>query len=254
MTLTNFVLIAIAGLLAGAINSVAGAGSLLTFPALLAAGLPPITANVSNSIGLVPGSLAGAAGYRGELRNERRAVTRLAIPSALGAVVGAFLLLRLPPGVFKVAIPLLVLFASLLVLSKPLLTRHLGGHAQSRPPLYVALFLIGVYGGYFGAAQSIMMIAILGLSLPGTLARVNGFKTVLAGLTNGVSGLVFILLAPVAWPAALTLALTSTLGGFAGAVLGRRLPETPLRVAIAVLGLIVATRLALQAHLVPGLS
>jgi uncharacterized membrane protein YfcA len=252
VSVTNLVLIGIAGMAAGAINSVAGAGSLLTFPALLAAGLPPLTANVSNSIGLVPGSVAASVGYRQELEGEARPVALLCIPSCVGALAGAALLLLLPGRVFSVAIPVLVMLASLMVLFKPILTRRLRGHAHDRRLLFGALLLIGIYGGYFGAAQGIMLIAALGMFLPRTLARINGVKTVLAGLTNAASGVVFVFLAPVAWPAAITLAVTSTVGGFAGARLGRRVPETPLRVAISVLGILVALRLGLQAHLIPG--
>ncbi len=204
---------------------------------------------MTNSIGLVPGSLAGAFGYRGDLKGQGRRTLVLCIPAVMGAMVGALLLLRLPPRVFEVAVPLLVAAASLGLLAKPLLDRAATGHARHPAVLPLALFGVGTYGGYFGAAQGIMLLAALGLLMNERLQRINGFKTVIAAATNMVSGLIFAFLAPVSWPFAIALGVGSTAGGWAGAVLSRRLPEAPLRVAIAVFGLLVAVRLGLTAYL-----
>ncbi|MFN2462547.1 MAG: sulfite exporter TauE/SafE family protein [Candidatus Dormibacteria bacterium] len=245
MTIAQFLLVGLAGLVAGAINSIAGAGSLLTFPALLAAGLPPLQANVTNSIGLVPGSLSGAWGYRAQLRGNLRRAAGLCLLPGAGGLVGAALLLTLPPRVFQVVIPILVAAASITVLAQPWLTRRLRGEGTRRAPLYIGLFVVGVYGGYFGAAQGIMLLAVMGLFLAVPLQRANAFKTLIAGTANAVSGVVFILLAPVAWPFALLLALTSTVGGRIGAALAQRVPDRPLRIAVGIFGLLVAARLGL---------
>jgi uncharacterized membrane protein YfcA len=248
LTLAQLLLVAAAGLAAGAINSIAGAGSLLTFPALLAVGLPPLQANVSNSIGLVPGSLAGAFGYRDELRGHMGRAVRLCLLAGAGGLLGALLLLRLPPRVFEVAVPVLVALASSLVLLRPHISRRLGGERDRPVALSLGLVLVGVYGGYFGAAQGIMLLAVLGLFLAVPLQRANAFKTLVAGTANAASGVLFIFLAPVSWPHAVVLAISSTVGGSLGAALGRRVPDTPLRLGVAVFGLAVAARLGL-AHL-----
>ena len=239
-----------AGLAAGVINSIAGAGTLLTFPTLLAVGLPPLRANVSNSIGLVPGSLSGAWGYRGHLEGHRDRVLTLLLPAAGGGLVGAVLLLVLPTRVFELVIPVLVALSSVLVLAQPRIARALKGKGHGGPGLEVGLFLVGVYGGYFGAAQGIMLLALMGVLMSAPLQRVNAFKTLLAGTSNGVSGVVFVLLAPVSWPHALVLAVSSLVGGRLGAAIAQRVPDWPLRLGIGVFGLAVATRLAFAYHLV----
>jgi len=250
LTLTQFLLVAAAGLAAGVINSIAGAGSLLTFPALLAVGLPPLQANISNSIGLVPGSLAGAWGYRGLLRGHLRRALRLSAVAAAGAVVGAALLLRLPARVFEVVVPLLVALAAVLVLAQPWISARLRRPGDRPLALGGGLFAVGVYGGYFGAAQGIMLLAVLGLFLAVPLQRANAFKTLIAAATNAASGLVFIAVTQVSWPHAAILAGTSIIGGRIGAAIAQRVPDRPLRIGMAVFGLVVATRLAFAFHLV----
>jgi uncharacterized protein len=250
LTPSQLLLVAIAGLVAGAINSIAGAGSLLTFPALLAVGLPPLQANVTNSIGLVPGSMSGAWGYRSELRGEGRRLALLMVPMAIGATTGALLLLVLPPRVFEVVVPVLVALSSLLVLLQPYIARRLKAPGSSPVALTLGLMAVGVYTGYFGAAQGIMLLALFGLLVSGTLQRLNGFKMVIAGWGNTVGGIIFVLLAHIAWPYAAVIAGASLVGGLIGANLARRLPDRPLRVAIAVFGLCVAGLLAFQQHVI----
>ena len=249
MTWVHLLLVGAAGLAAGAINSIAGSGSLITFPTLLAVGLPPLQANVSNSIGLVPGSISGAYGYRSELRGRLGHALRLSIPMGAGAAVGAVLLLRLPPRVFEVAVPLLVAAASVLVLAQPAISRALRAERDHPAALRVSLLVLGVYAGYFGAAQGIMLLAVMGLFLDESLQRANAFKTVIAGAAACVAGLIFIVVAPVPWPYTAVLAASSLVGGRLGAMIARRVPDRPLRWGIGVFGIVVAARLALTYHL-----
>ena len=249
MNLVQLLLVAAAGVAAGVLNSIAGSGSLITFPTLLAVGLPPLQANVSNSIGLIPGSLSGAYGYREELRGQARRVVVLSLPMCLGAAVGALLLLRLPPRVFEVVVPLLVAGSSALVVAQPAVSRRLNRTDGSPTQLGFGLFLVGVYAGYFGAAQGIMLLAILGFFIRESLQRTNAFKSLIAGIAACVAGVIFTLVAPVSWPHVLVLAVASLVGGRLGAVIARRIPDRPLRLGIGAFGLAVALRLAFAYHL-----
>jgi uncharacterized membrane protein YfcA len=240
--------ILVAGAAAGAINAAVGSGTLVTFPVLLAFGYSPLVANVSNTIGLVPGSAAGALGYRTELtgRNDRNVVIALAAASVTGAVVGALLLLVLPAAAFAVIVPAFIVLALGLILCQERLQARLA--ARGRPSLSgratrTATFFSGVYGGYFGAAQGILLLAILGLSLEGDLQHVNAVKVVLAGLVNLVAGVVFICVAHVAWSAAILIAIGSTVGGLSGARVARRLPIEALRTLIVGVGIVAIVRL-----------
>jgi uncharacterized membrane protein YfcA len=231
-----------AGIGAGAINTVVGSGTLITFPALLAVGLAPVTANVSNSIGLVPGSVSGAVGYRRELAGQRGRAIRLGTASLLGGIVGAVLLLELPESAFDAIVPAFVALALVLVVAQPALARRLAAHREGHrrdggPLTRVAVFFTGIYGGYFGAAQGIMLLAVLGATLPDDLQRVNALKNVLAGLVNGVAGLIFAFVAEVDWTAAGLIAVGSILGGQLGARYGRRLSPPVLRGVIVAVGL-----------------
>jgi hypothetical protein len=239
-----------AGAAAGTINTIVGSGTLLTFPVLLAFGYEPVTANVSNTIGLVPGSIAGAYGYRAELEGERRRVLWLAVASLAGGIVGAVLLLVLPASAFNAIVPVFIAAALVLVVVQPWLTRRVAGRhdhpLRARGVLPLSLFTIGVYGGYFGAAQGILLLAVLGLSLSESLQRINGIKNVLAGLTNAVAGIVFVLAAShVSWAVAGLLAAGSVLGGHLGARVGRRLPPPVLRGAIVVVGIAAILKLVI---------
>jgi uncharacterized membrane protein YfcA len=235
-----------AGVAAGTVNTIVGSGSLITFPTLLAFGYAPVVANVSNTIGLVPGSISGVIGYRRELAGQGGRSWRLGIVAIAGGLSGAALLLLLP-GTFQRIVPYLVLGATLLVAVQPWLTRTLPqlrtrGSTVS-PPLLDGVYLAGVYGGYFGAAQGVILISLLGLFLDDDIQRLNAQKNVITMLVNGAAAAVFVVFATVAWLPALLLALGSIVGGQLGAALGRRIPPTMLRGAIIIVGLLVGVRL-----------
>jgi uncharacterized membrane protein YfcA len=239
---------------AGAINTIVGSGSLITFPTLLLLGYPPLIANVSNTVGLVFGSISGAIGYRRELVGQRERAIPLSIAAGLGGLTGAALLLVLPATAFATIVPILILLACVLVAIQPRLTawiaarrlrlghepRHGGG-----PILMVGVYLTGIYGGYFGAAQGVILIALLAILIDDELQRLNGLKNVIASVINAVAAIIFIVVAPVAWGPAILLAIGSTIGGQLGALLGRRLSPIPLRAAIITIGTIVAVKLLL---------
>jgi uncharacterized protein len=237
-----------AGVVAGLINTVVGSGTLFTFPVLLGFGYAPVVANVSNTVGLVPGSAAGAFGYRRELSGQRHRTVPLAAASVLGGVAGAVLLLSLPASAFKSIVPAFIAIALVLIVAQPWLSRALErrrrpAHARAGPLATLGVFASGVYGGYFGAAQGILLLAILGLALDDDLQRINALKVVLAGLVNLVAGLVFVFVAHVAWLATALIAVGSTVGGLLGARAGRRLPPQALRAVIVVVGIIAIVRL-----------
>ena len=234
---------ALAGLGAGTINTVVGSGTLITFPALLAVGYPPVLANVSNTVGLVPGTLSGAVGYRAELAGQGRRLVRLGTASLLGGATGALLLLTLPQRAFQAIVPALIGLACVLVVVQPKLTGLLrtrdGGHrAGARPVLYGAIFAAGVYGGYFGAAQGVLLIAVLGLLLDEHLQRINAAKNVLSLVVNAVAAMVFIAVTDVSWLAVGLIAAGSTVGGQVGALVGRRIPPAVLRGVIVLVGVV----------------
>jgi uncharacterized membrane protein YfcA len=234
----------LAGLAAGTINTVVGSGTLITFPTLLAFGVPPVTANVSNTIGLVPGVASGVWGYRRELEGQRGRALRLGSASIIGGAIGAVLLLSLPDSAFSAIVPALIVVGLLLVVLQPRISawvdaRHEGARAANGPWwVWPAVLLSGVYGGYFGAAQGVIIMGVLGIGIAETLQRLNGLKNVLAGLVNGIAGLIFALVADVDWTVVLLLAVGSVIGGQVGATVGRRLPPLVLRVVIVVIGLV----------------
>ena len=236
-----------AGLAAGTINTIVGSGSLITFPTLLAFGYPPVMANVTNTIGLVPGSLSGAIGYRRELAGQRGRAIRLGIAAALGGLTGGLLLLILPAAAFQKIVPILILGSVGLIAIQPRLSKAMGQRRvegrEHTGPLVVTLFLTGVYGGYFGAGQGVIMMALLGVFLPDDLQRLNGLKNVLAVVINSVAAVLFVVLAQVAWAPAILLAIGAIVGGQVGASVGRRLPADVMRFAIIVVGTLVGIRL-----------
>jgi uncharacterized membrane protein YfcA len=245
------VAIAAAGMAAGTINTVVGSGTLITFPVLLAFGYAPVTANVTNTLGLVPGSASGAYGYREELRGQWRRTGRLACASLAGGVVGAVLLLVLPAAAFKAIVPVFIAVALVLVVAQPRLSAWLAirGHeptARVGWAVLLAVFATGVYGGYFGAAQGILLLAILGLGLPESLQRINAVKNVLAGLVNLVAAIVFVFAAHIAWDAAALIAIGAAAGGVIGARVGRRLPPGVLRAVIVAVGVSAIAQLVLR--------
>lgn len=237
-----------AGIAAATINTVVGSGTLVTFPVLLALGYPPLVANVTNTVGLVPGGWSGVAGYRRELVTQERRALFLAIPALAGGLVGSALLLELPASVFKGAVPVLILVACALVLLQPLVRKVLAGHGTERTGnggwlLRVGAFLVGIYGGYFGAAQGVILMSILGIALYETMQRLNALKNVLALAANMAAAVVYAVVAPVSWPVAGVLCAGTLLGGVVGARVGRRLSPQVLRGVIVAVGVAAAIRL-----------
>jgi uncharacterized protein len=277
-----------AGLAAGTINTVVGSGTLITFPTLLAFGYPPVLANVSNNVGLVPGVASGVHGYRAELEGQRARIIRLGSASLCGGLLGAILLLVLPAGAFKAIVPALIGLAVVMVIIQPRLARWMARRQAERaaerasgrdplasppdspqpadagttrvgvrpatvvsraadapggPVLWFLVFCAGVYGGYFGAAQGVLLIGLLGIAFDDGLQRINAAKNVLAGLVNGVAAVVFIALTHVDWRIAGLIAAGSILGGQLGARAGRRLPPWGLRLVIVCVGVAALVKL-----------
>ena len=238
-----------AGLAAGAINAVVGSGTLITFPTLIAIGYPPVLANVSNTVGLVPGSLAAVVGYRAELAGQARRLARLCAASTCGALAGGALLLTLPAGAFKAIVPVLIVAACVLVVLQPRLTaalaarRPAGRPAHGGPVLLGAVCLTGVYAGYFGAAQGVLLIALLGVFLTDGMQRINAAKNVLALTANAVAAALFLIVTEVDWAVVGLIATGSVAGGLLGARVGRRLPPGVLRGLIVAVGTVAVVRL-----------
>jgi uncharacterized membrane protein YfcA len=243
--------IGLAGLAAGTINTVVGSGTLNTFPTLLAFGVPPVTANVSTTIGLVPGSVSGALGYRRELEGQRPRILRIGLASLIGGVLGGVLLLVLPDDAFSAIVPALVGLGILLVVFQPRIqrwvaARHaLGARAHHATYgawwVWPAVLVAGLYGGYFGAAQGVLLMGILGVGIQETLQRLNALKNVLAAIVNAVAGLLFAFVADVDWQIVALIGVGSVIGGQLGATVGRRLPAPVLRATIVVVGLVALT-------------
>jgi uncharacterized membrane protein YfcA len=243
----------LAGVAAGTINTVAGSGTLVTFPTLLAFGVPPVSANVSNNIGLVFGSLTGTWGYRRELEGQGRTLVRLAPMSSVGSIAGALLLLRLPESAFDAIVPVLIGVSLVLVLAQGRVSACLAarraeaGRAPTAagPVAAVGVLLAGVYGGYFGAAHGVLLVGLLGSLLEEPLQRVNAVKNFLSAIVNGVAAVAFVVVRPgaVNWPVVGLIATGSVLGGLLGARGGRRLPPSGLRVVVIAVGLVTIARL-----------
>jgi len=266
-----------AGLAAGTINAVVGSGTLITFPVLLAFGYPPVLANVSNNLGLVPGVASGVYGYRAELKGQRRRLIRLGTASLCGGLVGAILLLVLPAGAFKAIVPVLIVIALVMVIFQPRLSKWVAAREAARagttaeapdggaggpsavgvvapaaretavavggPVLWVLVFLSGVYGGYFGAAQGVLLLGLMGVAFTDSMQRINAVKNVLAGLVNTIAAIVFVLATRIDWGAAGLIAAGAILGGQLGARIGRKLPPWGLRVLIVCVGIAALVKL-----------
>lgn len=244
MTGLEQVAILAAGFGAGILTSTVGVASLLSFPVLVAVGLPPVVANASNTVGMMPAGLSGSFGYRAELRTNPRVTLTVLVTCALGAVAGAALLLSLPPESFEVVVPWLILFTCVLVgvqpkVSEVLRRRHevqRPDRTEMSPPTTFFATLTGIYGGYFGAGSGVMMMAVLGFGLDLDLRTVNALKTLAVFSANAVASVIFVLLADLDWAAVLTLAGGSVLGGYVGAHIGRRLPHRVLRTGVVLTG------------------
>lgn len=236
-----------AAVAAGAINAVVGSGSLITFPTLLAFGFAPVVANVSNNVGIIPGNMTASVGYRAELAGQRGRLWRLGVASLAGSAGGAAALLALPPGVFKVVVPALIIVGCLLVLIQPRLATWVAsrsaGPDRVGPVLVAGVFLAGAYGGYFGAAQGVLLVGLLGVFLSDGLQRLNAAKNVLVTIVNGTAAVIFVIFAHIAWLAVALIAAGSATGGLIGAKVGRRLPPLALRIIIVIIGVISAVKL-----------
>lgn len=258
MTPVELVLIIVAGIGAGVINAVVGAGTLVTFPTLLLLGFPPVVANVSNTVGLVPGSFMASIGYRATLRGRGPVVRRLIVATSIGGVTGGALLVLLPGRAFDAVVPWLLLMAAALAALQPRIAAAVALRRANRsageladepsagqrgpvgPWFFLGILMAGVYGGYFGAAQGVMSLVILGLALGGPLNELNGIKNILSGTANLVSALLFIAIADIDWAVAGLVAIGSTIGGGLGGRYGRRLSSPVLRVALVVIAVAAA--------------
>lgn len=250
MTPLQALAVGAAGVVAGAINALVGSGTLVTFPTLLAIGIAPVTANVTNTVGLWPGSVTAAWAYRRELAGQRVRLVQLGLASTVGALVGGVLLLALPADAFRIVVPVLIVASCGLVVLQPRIRAALEsrGRAPSgsvTPLLAVAVGLSGVYGGFFGAGQGIILLALLGTLLDSDLQRASAAKNVLAGLVNVVAAVLFVCVARVHWDAAALIAVGSIVGGGLGGRYGRRLPAGALRALVVVIGLTAIAKLLL---------
>lgn len=250
MTWLEMLAVFAAGVAAGGINTIVGSGTLITFPVLLAIGYPPVTANVSNTVGLVPGSVSGVIGYRRELSGQRARLLRLGVASLLGAITGAVALLKMPEQAFKAIVPVLIIAALMLVIVQPRLAAWVKSRRDADntpehggPVLFGSIYATGIYGGYFGAAQGVLLIGLLGVFVHDDLQRLNAVKNTLALLVNAVSAAIFIVVADIAWEAVALIAAGSIIGGQLGARVGRKLSPTVLRAVIVVVGTIAVVRL-----------
>jgi uncharacterized membrane protein YfcA len=240
--------VAAAGAGAGAANSIAGGGALITFPTMVALGLPPLSANVTNTVGIVPASVGGAIGYADLLREQGERFTRLLAPLLLGAAAGSAALLLTSNEAFEAIVPVLIAASCLLLLLQPRLTPRIA-HAgnEHSPYLTAGIAFCGAYQAYFGSAVSILVFALLALFVADTLQHLNGLKILLAGCSNLLAAVVYAFLAPVDWRYAVTIMVSSFVGGRIGAHYARRIPSDPLRISIAAVGLVVALVLAIRA-------
>ena len=249
-TLTIFV----AAVIAGIINSIAGGGTLVSFPALVWIGRDPIVANATNSVAMWPGSLAAAYGYRRELATVRRWLLLLVIPSLVGAGLGSWLLLRTPSSVFERIVPFLILGATLLLAAQEVIARKLGLLAKAEreptPAWIVFVFafqlLVGLYGGYFGAGMGILMLAALGLIGLTDLHQMNGLKNVLAVCINGIAAVYFAFSHVVNWRDVFIMTIGTIAGGLLGARLARHFGRTFVRRAVVVIGIVMTIALLLR--------
>jgi uncharacterized protein len=240
LSVETIVLLAAAGFLAGALNAAAGGGSLISFPALIAVGYPPLTANVTNNIAVAPGYVTGATGYRRELRGQGHRILPLTVASAIGSLVGVGLILISSQSAFESIVPFLVLAACVLLAFQPAITRRLEEHSgdRDRPGsgVLAGQALAAVYGGYFSAALGVVVLAVLGLAFDDTLQRLNALKALLQLIIGTVSAVGFALVTPVAWTAVAVVAPASVVGGEVGARLARRVSDRALRVSIVTYG------------------
>ncbi|MGW6774684.1 sulfite exporter TauE/SafE family protein [Streptomyces sp. NPDC055037] len=257
MTTWEMLAVFVAGVSAGTINTIVGSGTLITFPVLLATGLPPVTATVSNALGLIPGSVSGVIGYRAELTGQRRRILRLSAAALVGGLAGATLLLALPSTAFETIVPVLVTLALVLIILQPRLARSVQARRARKgtsarpdggPLLYTGILLASVYGGYFTAAQGIIYLSLMGMLLDDTMQRLNAVKNVLAAVVNTVAAVFFLFVAEFDWTAVVLIAVGSAIGGQLGAKVGRRLPPVALRGLVVSVGVVAIVQLLVRRY------
>jgi uncharacterized protein len=248
VTLVDGLVLAASAFAAGIVNAIAGGGTLITFPALMATGVPPVDANATNTVALFPGQLASSVAYRSHIAEERRRALALSVPSILGGIVGAVLLLWLPERTFAVAVPWLILFACFVLGFQTQLKRLVSSrrHATHPAALWVAQLLISIYGGYFGAGIGILMLAAMGIMLPSSIQHANALKVLFSLLINAVAAAIFVAKGAVHAPEAVLMASASIAGGFAGARLAQKLPPAGMRGFAVAVGLYAAGRMFLR--------
>jgi uncharacterized membrane protein YfcA len=248
VTVADGALLAAAAAAAGVVNAIAGGGTLITFPALLATGVPPVQANATNCLCVSPGQLASAFAYTSHIREERRRAILLSVPSLLGGIIGAWLLLALPEKTFEAAVPWLIVFACLVLAFQGQLKRLVARAPASNHPaaLWVAQLLISTYGGYFGAGIGILMLAAMGVLLPSSLQHANALKVLFSTIINAVAAVIFVAKGAVYWPEALVMAGANVAGGFLGARLAQRLPPAGMRAFAIAVGLFAAGKMFLR--------
>lgn len=247
MTIVDAAILAASAFAAGLVNAVAGGGTLITFPALIATGVPPVAANATNTVALFPGQMASSFAYRSHIAEERQRALALAVPSVVGGILGAVLLLELPESTFKVAVPWLIVFACVILALQTQLKRVVASvrHANHPAALWVAQLLISIYGGYFGAGIGILMLAAMGIMLPSSIQHANALKVLFALLINAVAAVIFVAKGAVHVPEAALMAIASIAGGFAGTHLAKRLPPAGMRGFAIMVGLYAAVKMFL---------
>ncbi len=248
MTIADGALLTVAAGVAGVVNAIAGGGTLLTFPALLATGVAPVAANATNTVALFPGQLASSFAYRSHLADERHRALVLAFPSLLGGVLGAWLLLALPERSFEAVVPWLIVFACVVLAFQGQL-KHLVArvrHANHPAALWIAQLAISIYGGYFGAGIGILMLAAMGILIPSSIQHANALKVLFSLLINGIAAVIFVFSGTVRPAEAVLMAAASIAGGFLGARLAQRLPPAGMRGFAIAVGLFAAVKLFLS--------
>ncbi|MEX2031857.1 MAG: sulfite exporter TauE/SafE family protein [Dehalococcoidia bacterium] len=246
MELLEYVLLAVAAFVAGAINAVAGGGSLVSFPALVAAGYPAKVANITNTVALWPGYVGGSIGYAAQLSGQRRRILTLTVPSVLGAIVGSAILLYTSEDAFEAIVPFLILFAAGLMVVQPRLgafvARHRPDTRSDQTPFEViaAVFVLAIYGAYFGAGLGILTLAVLGILLPDDLHRSNALKGLLSAVMNAAAVVYFAIWGPVEWLPAAVMAVAALAGGYYGVGVARRFSAAHLRLAVISYAVVVA--------------
>jgi uncharacterized membrane protein YfcA len=247
VTIVDAAILAASAFAAGLVNAVAGGGTLITFPALMSTGVPPVAANATNTVALFPGQMASSWAYRSHIADERKRALALSVPSVIGGILGAVLLLELPESSFKVAVPWLILFACVVLALQTQLKRLVTSarHANHPAALWVAQLLISIYGGYFGAGIGILMLAAMGIMLPSSIQHANALKVLFALLINAVAAVIFVAKGAVHVPEAALMAVASIAGGFAGTHLAKRLPPAGMRGFAIAVGLYAAVKILL---------